>query len=157
MPYMSSTDATFHTRQDLIYALQNPEPTRSLVRLGNVHKDSLRTLAEIFIKPNPPEVPLRVTVRRAFQEKTQQVNQEIIQTKIASQSKPFTNAEPLRVTIVEAYPEEPQSSHPQKTIIFQPSKNSAATPRKMKISKNNDWKNKSVYIRIAAPCDTRSG
>ena len=53
MPQMSSMDATFHAAQELIYALQNPEPTIPLLKLGNLHKEALRTLAEIFIKANP--------------------------------------------------------------------------------------------------------
>ena len=45
MPQMSYMDATYHATQDLIYALQNPSPEISLVKLGNRHKEALRTLA----------------------------------------------------------------------------------------------------------------
>ena len=91
MPNMSSKDATFNTVQDLIYALQNPAPARPLVKPKDGHKEELRTLEEIFRKPIPPEVPLRVSVREGFQEKLKEVNQERSQMKSASQSKPFTN------------------------------------------------------------------
>ena len=50
MPQISSTDATFHAAHDLIYELKNPATEISLVRLGNRHKEALRTTAEIFIK-----------------------------------------------------------------------------------------------------------
>ena len=42
---MSSKDATFHTTQDLIFALQNQEPEKPLVKPGNWHKEALRNLA----------------------------------------------------------------------------------------------------------------
>ena len=54
MPQMSSMNATYHTAQDLIYAIQNPAPVIPLVKLRNGHKEALNTLAEIFRKPNPP-------------------------------------------------------------------------------------------------------
>ena len=82
---MSSKDVTSHASQDLIYALQNPAPAIPLVKLGKGNKDTLRTLAEIFGKINPPAVPLRVPVREVVQEKLQEVNQEIAQMKTASQ------------------------------------------------------------------------
>ena len=44
MPQMSSMDATYHAAQDLIYALQNPTPASSLVKLVNGHKEELWTL-----------------------------------------------------------------------------------------------------------------
>ena len=53
MLQMSSTDATFHAAQDLVYALQNPAPENPLIKLGNGHKEALRNLDEIFIKKNP--------------------------------------------------------------------------------------------------------
>ena len=65
---MSSTDATFHSARDLMYALPYSEPEILLVRLGNVHKDLLSTLAEIFRKAKNPGVPPRVLVRGAFKE-----------------------------------------------------------------------------------------
>ena len=92
MPNMSSIDATFHDAQDLIYALQNPEPASPLVKLYNGHKDSLRDLSEIFKKSNPSAVPPRVPVGEVVQEKLQEVNQKRAQMKIAPQSKPFTNS-----------------------------------------------------------------
>ena len=75
MSQMSSTDANIHSAQDLFYALQNPAPETPLLKLGNLHKEALRTLAEIFRKANPPAVPPRVPVREVFQEKLQEVNQ----------------------------------------------------------------------------------
>ena len=39
---------------------------------------------------------------------------------------------------------------------FQPSKNSAVTPRKRKITKNENWENKSGYTRKAVPYDIKS-
>ena len=104
MPNISSTYTTINTLQGLIYALQNTTPARLLVKTGNSHNEALRSLAKIFIKSTPPEVPPRVPVRGAYQEKLQQVNQERTQMKNASQSNPFTNEEPLRVPIVEANP-----------------------------------------------------
>ena len=73
---MSSMDATYHAAQYLIHTLQNPEPATPLVKLGNGHKEALNTLAEIFIKANPPAVPLRVPVREVGQKKLQEVSQE---------------------------------------------------------------------------------
>ena len=101
---MSSTDATIHAARDLIYGLQNPAPAIPLVKLENLQKESLIPLGEIFRTATPPAVPKMVPVKGAYQEKLQQVNQEITQMKNASQSKPATNAEPLRVNIVEKYP-----------------------------------------------------
>ena len=63
MPKMYSIDATFHAAQDLTYVLQNKSPANLLSKLGNVHKESLRTLAEIFSKASPQAIPLRVPVR----------------------------------------------------------------------------------------------
>ena len=60
---MSSIYATYHAAQDLIYALPNPEPARPLIKLGHGHKESLKTLADIFRKANPPAVPPVVPVR----------------------------------------------------------------------------------------------
>ena len=71
MPQMSSMDETYYTPQDIIYALQNPSPASPSVKLGCVHKESLKTLAEIFRKSNPPAVPPRVTVREVGQKKFQ--------------------------------------------------------------------------------------
>ena len=56
-------DATYHAKQYLIYAIQNPYLAIPLVKLGNEHKESLRTLAEIFRKAKPPAVPPRMPVR----------------------------------------------------------------------------------------------
>ena len=63
MPKMYSIDATFHAAQNLTYVLQNTAPANPLSKLGNVHKESLRTLAEIFSKATPPAIPLRVPFR----------------------------------------------------------------------------------------------
>ena len=68
-----------------------------IVKLGNEHKESLKTLAEIFRKAKPPTVPQRVSVRDSGQNKLQEVNQEGTQMKIAPQSNPFTNAETMGV------------------------------------------------------------
>ena len=84
MPQISSTDATFHAAQDFIYALHNPAPASPLLKLGNGQTEALRDLAEIFIKSKTPEVPLRVPIRAAFQQKLQQVNQEISKIKFHS-------------------------------------------------------------------------
>ena len=46
MPQTSSTDATFHDAQDLIYALQTTSSAIALVNLGNGHKEALITLLE---------------------------------------------------------------------------------------------------------------
>ena len=114
MPHISSMGATYHSAQDLIYALHNPEPAIPLVKLVDGHKGSFRALLEIFRKANPPAVPPRVSVREVGQKKLQEVNQEGTQMKSATQSKPFTNTEPLKVTIVYAYPDELQPVNPSK-------------------------------------------
>ena len=54
MPQMYSMDATYHSAQDIIHALQNPAPASPLVKLGHGHNKALKTLAEILIKANPP-------------------------------------------------------------------------------------------------------
>ena len=75
MPQMSSMDTTYHAAQDIIYTLYNPAPAIPLVKLVNGHKKSLKNLAEIFRKANPPVVPPRVTVREVGEKKLQEVNQ----------------------------------------------------------------------------------
>ena len=67
---MSSMDATYHDKHDLIYTLQNPAPTSPLVKLGNGHKEALKTLAEIFRTLDPPDVPPRVPVREIGKKKS---------------------------------------------------------------------------------------
>ena len=54
MPQMSAMDSTYHATQDLIYALQNQAPVIPLVKLGHVHKEELKILADIFRKSTPP-------------------------------------------------------------------------------------------------------
>ena len=54
MPHISSMDATYHAAKDLRYALQNTSHKITLVKLGNGHKEALKTLADIFRKANPP-------------------------------------------------------------------------------------------------------
>ena len=78
---MSSMDETYHATQDLIYALQNTEPTSPLVKLGHGHKEALNNLADILRKSNPPAVPPRVPVREVGQKKLQEMNQEGTQIK----------------------------------------------------------------------------
>ena len=82
---MSSMDSNYHSAQDIIYALHNPEPARPLVKLGNGHKEALKNLAEIFRKVNPPAVPPRLPVREVGQKKLQEVNEEGNQIKRAMQ------------------------------------------------------------------------
>ena len=74
-------DATYHAAQDLIYALQNPAPANPFVKLGHLQKESLKTLAVIFIKGNPPALPLRVPVRELGQKRLQEMYQEGTHTK----------------------------------------------------------------------------
>ena len=81
MPKMSTTDATIHATQDLIHSLQNSEPARPLFTLVNSHKESLRSLSEIFIKATSAAVPLRVPIQGTNPEKLQQVKQEENQIK----------------------------------------------------------------------------
>ena len=45
MAQMSSMDANYHAAQDFIYVLHNPSPEILLVKLGNGHKEALKTLA----------------------------------------------------------------------------------------------------------------
>ena len=85
MAQMSSMDATNHAAQVLVYALQNPAPEIPLVKLGNVKKEALMNLAEIYRKENPPSVPPRVPVREVGQKKLQEVNQEGTQMKSSPQ------------------------------------------------------------------------
>ena len=71
---MSSTDAKIHPAQDLIYALQNTEPYRPLVTLGNAHKEALRSLADILEKSTNQAEPPRVPIKEVYPEKLQQVD-----------------------------------------------------------------------------------
>ena len=57
------------------------------------------SLVEIFRKETPPAVVPRVPVRRAYQEKPQQVNQEITHQSSPGTSNAFTNGDSLRVPI----------------------------------------------------------
>ena len=50
MPKMSFTDDAIHTAQYLIRALKNTAPASPLVTLGNSHKETLISLANIFEK-----------------------------------------------------------------------------------------------------------
>ena len=79
MPQVSSMDATYHAAYDIIYAPHNAAPTTPLVKLGNGHKESLKTQEEIFRKANPPAVPPMVLIRYVGQKKLQEVIQEGIQ------------------------------------------------------------------------------
>ena len=74
-------DAIYHAAQDLIYALHNQAHAGPIVIIGNVHKETFNTLADIFRKANPPAVPPRVPVREAGQNKLQEMNQEGTQMK----------------------------------------------------------------------------
>ena len=85
MPQMSSMDATYHAAQDIIYALHNPSPASRLVKLGNGHKEALKTISDIFRKSNPPAVPPRVSVTEVGQKKLQEMIQEGTQMKMAPQ------------------------------------------------------------------------
>ena len=42
MPQMSFMDATYHTTQDLIYALHNPAHVSPLLKLGRGYKEALK-------------------------------------------------------------------------------------------------------------------
>ena len=109
MPKMSSTDATIHSALELIHALHNLEPGIPLVTLVNLHKESLKYLAEIFAKLTSSAVPPGVTIDGAYPDKLQQVNQEEKQNKNYFQiESPFIHAEPLIFPIDKAYPEKLQ-------------------------------------------------
>ena len=88
-----------------------------LVKLRNGHKESLKTLADIFGKAHTPAVPPRVLVREVGQKKLQEVNQEGTQMKSALQSKKLNNVEPLTVPIVETYTDEIQPVNQAKNPI----------------------------------------
>ena len=118
MPQISSMDATYHSAKDLFYALQNTSLARPLFKIGHLHKEALRNLAEVFRKVNPPATPPRVPVREVGQKKLQEVNQEGNQMKSVPQSNPFTNAEPMRVNILEVYSDELQPLNPAKNEFF---------------------------------------
>ena len=111
-------NATYHASQDLIHALHKTAPARSLVKLGHGNKESLKTLADIFRKSNPPAVPPRVPVREVDQRKLQEMNQKGTKLKRTPQSNPFTNAEPLRVTIVGESPQGLQPVNKAKQDFF---------------------------------------
>ena len=146
IPQMSSIDATIHAAHDFIYSLQNTASASPLVKLGNGHKESFRTLSEIFRESNPLVVLPRVPVREVFQEKLQKMNQERTQIKFSSQSNLFTNSEHLRVSILNVYPEEIEPLHQAKKAIFFTTKQKFSSyTRNRKIAKNDDWKNKSKY------------
>ena len=81
MPQMSSMDATYHDTQYLTYAPHNPEPAIPLIKVGNGHKEALKTLANISRKANPPAVPPRVPIREVDQNKLQEMNHEGTQMK----------------------------------------------------------------------------
>ena len=74
MPQISSMDANYHAAQELIYALHNPAPTSPLLKLGKLHQESLKNLADIFRKANHQAVPQRVPVREVGQRRLQKVN-----------------------------------------------------------------------------------
>ena len=101
IPKMSSTDATIDVAQDLIYALYSPPPEIQLVETWKFIQWGIEVISRNIRKSNPPAVTPRVTIRGAYQEKLQQVNQEKIQTKNESQAKQFTNADYLRVPLME--------------------------------------------------------
>ena len=63
MTNISPKYATFHAAQDLIYALYNTALASPQVKIGNGHKEALRTLAKIFRKSRPLAVPSRVPVK----------------------------------------------------------------------------------------------
>ena len=71
MPHLSSMDATYHSAQDIIYVLQILSPASPLVKLGRGHKESLKILANISRKANPPAVPPRVPIMEVGQRKLQ--------------------------------------------------------------------------------------
>ena len=60
MSKIGSTDDVIHPAQDLIHAMQNSEPFRPLVTLGNAHKEALISIADIFEKVTSPSRPLMV-------------------------------------------------------------------------------------------------
>ena len=78
----------------------------------------MKTLADIFRKPNPPTVPPRVPVREVGKNKLQEENLEGTQMKRAPQSKPITNSEPLRVPIIDSYPDELKPPNQAKNPIM---------------------------------------
>ena len=129
MQQMSSTDATYHTAQDLIYSLHNPEPVRTLVKLRHGNKEAFNTLADIIRKATPPAVLQRVPVREVGRKKLQEMNQEGTQMKRTPQSNSFTNVEPLRVTILEAYLDELQPVNQAKKIQPIRSQHLTVTPK----------------------------
>ena len=87
MPKISSTDATIHAT---IHALHNPALFLPLATLRNIHKEALIYLEEIAA------VPPRVTVREAYQEKIQQVNQEETQIKFYPNQSNYSRMQNLR-------------------------------------------------------------
>ena len=75
MPQISSTDAKFNATHDLIYALKYIEPEILLVKIGDVQREALSNLDEIFRKVTPLTVPSSVQAWGVFQEKLQKLNQ----------------------------------------------------------------------------------
>ena len=111
---MSSTDAAIIAAQDLIHALQNPEPAIPILTLENSYKEAMRSIEYLFGKATPPTIPLRVPVRGAHQEKLTGEPRKNPNKKKSHSKGPLTNAKPLKAHIVESYPEEPQQVHPAK-------------------------------------------
>ena len=75
MPKLYSTNAPILSAEDIIHELRNPAPISPLVTLGNLHKEAMISLAEIFVKATSQELPLRVLIEEACPDKLQQVNQ----------------------------------------------------------------------------------
>ena len=67
MSGMSSTDATTHAINNLIHTLYNPPTSIPLITIVNMQKESLISLAKIFVKSTSPAVPPRVPARGAYQ------------------------------------------------------------------------------------------
>ena len=106
MPNMSSNDADIKSVQELIHDLQNPAPSRQLVKLRKSHKEALRSLDRIFNKATPQGRPSRVVLPD-----TQWKNQPIIENNQNKTQIP-DHEKPPRVPIFEKYPEYFQQVHP---------------------------------------------
>ena len=97
---MSPMDATYHAAQDLIYTLQNPAPASPLVKLGNGHKEALKTLADIFRKANPPSSTSEGASQGGKPKETPINEPGRNLNEKGTAIKKITNAEPLRVPIL---------------------------------------------------------
>ena len=80
MPQMSYMDATYHSAQDLIYAMQYTAPASPLLKLGQkklqeVKQEGTQMKRAMQSKPITNAEPLRVPILESYPDELQPVNQ----------------------------------------------------------------------------------